>query len=332
MNAIVPQFEIKRSEQINELAKALAKAQGMFTGVEKGHTAKVQTKDGGGYVFDFADLAANLDVVRQPLAECGLSYTQWPVQVGASVGVATLLMHESGQWIEYPPLALHAADTRPQTTGSAITYARRYQLAPILGLAAEADDDGNAASGNQATIGSRESREPRKSLPACPSCGKADSIIHGKAEYGAGLLCYKAKGGCGHSWETPEHPYNEHHKGKKSSKSSSAAPPEDGPFTSSEGALFDSLRDKVNTIANAKQFGMFRAEAAQAYGSKKITAPQLGSLIGALVHKSQSVNGLNELGKWIADVRIEMDSTDAKCFDEVESLIAAKVDQFGAAV
>lgn len=315
---------MKRSEGLGDLAKALAKAQGLFTSAEREHVAKVMSKKGEGssYSYNYADLASYLEVCRKPLADCGLSFVQSTAQYGGNVSVSTMLLHESGQWIEFPPLALHAENTMPQTIGSAITYARRYSLSAALGMASEADDDGNGAQGNQA---STDRREPAKQRPSCPSCGKPDSVIAGKAEYGAGLLCYKAKGGCGNAWETSEFPFNENHKGKKVAKQEPPPPSEDDPFTSNEGAFFDHLRDKVQRISNSKQFGMFRAEAAQAFAQKKITAPQLGSLIGSLVHKAQSINGLNELGKWIADVRIEMESSEAKCFDEVESLIAEKV-------
>ena len=50
---------------------------------------------------------------------------------------------------------------------------------------------------------------------ACPKCGKTNSVIVGKGEFGGGLVCFKKKEGCGHAWETTEHPFNENHKGKK---------------------------------------------------------------------------------------------------------------------
>lgn len=329
MNAIAPSVGMKRSEQINELAKGLAKAQGLFASAERDHVAKVQMREdkgGGSYTFNYADLAAYLEVCREPLAQSGLSFVQATSCEAGDVSVATMLMHESGQWIEFPPLTLHAADTKPQTIGSAITYARRYSLSAALGMASEADDDGNAANGNQAET---QRREPRKQLPPCPSCGKPDGVISGKAEYGAGLLCFKAKGGCGHSWETAEHPFNEKHKAKSNGKRKEEEPQED-PFTSNEGAFFDYLRDEIGQISGGRAFNAFRAKAAQAFGEKKITAKQLGSLIGSLVHKASSVSGLNELGKWIADVRIEMNADDSKCFDEAEELIREKLEGLAA--
>jgi hypothetical protein len=195
-----------------------------------------------------------------------------------------------------------------------------------LGIAADVylgQFDGKYRDGH----GERRESKTRPSLPACPKCNKPDSIIAGKAEYGAGLLCYKAKGGCGHSWETPEHPFNEHHKGKKSNGS----PPADDPFTSSEGSLFDSLHDAARAVKDGKALGIFLTKAMKAFHEKQITAPQFATLTGSTVANIQTDKGLNWLGKWIADARVGMSTEDAKCFDDVEALIQAKVEQLAGA-
>ena len=193
---------MKTSEAINELAAALSKAQGEFSAAERGHTAIVRSTKGEGssYQYNYADLAAYLDVVRGPLSQHGLAIVQ---SVSANDDVVTCvsrLFHASGQWLESDPLPIvvsHPPDRKPtpQEIGSACTYCRRYSLAPLLGMASEADDDGAGASGLEAET---TKREP---LPTCPKCKKTDSVIVGRPEYGGGFVCYAKKGGCGHKWQ-----------------------------------------------------------------------------------------------------------------------------------
>lgn len=206
---------MKRSESIKELAAALAKAQTQFESAERDHTAKVETRTGGSYSFDYADLAAYLSVCRKPLGDNGLSYLQEPIVRDRSVSVTTLLMHASGEWIESEPLTLDLLGqgtppvVTPQVVGSAITYARRYSLSALTGMASEADDDGNLASGNRADTAKRE---PREALPECPVCKSNKSTIVGKPEFGGGFVCYgKKNGGCGYKWHADSAPADEGH-------------------------------------------------------------------------------------------------------------------------
>lgn len=129
--------------QLGELASALSKAQAAFPKVVKDKTAKVQLKSGGEYSYRYADLASILDAVRKPLTENGLAITQGTEPGGDSLMLVTCLFHTSGQGIRfYYPLRQHE---RPQEMGSEITYARRYTLSALLGIASEDDDDGQAA-------------------------------------------------------------------------------------------------------------------------------------------------------------------------------------------
>ena len=93
----------------------------------------------------YADLTSVIKAIKEPFANNGLSYSQFPVtsEGGGGVGVVTVLLHSSGQWIEsefYLPLA----KKDPQGGGSAITYARRYALQAMAGIPT-ADDDAEAA-------------------------------------------------------------------------------------------------------------------------------------------------------------------------------------------
>lgn len=146
---------MKRSEQINELAAAMAKAQ-----AEIGTAHKDRANDF--FRSKYADLASVWDACRAPLSKYGLSIIQSPSAEGVNVTVVTVLLHTSGQWIESTlsvvaalppskdksgkPIDPPPTAPTPQSVGSAITYARRYALQSMIGVAPD-DDDGNAASG-----------------------------------------------------------------------------------------------------------------------------------------------------------------------------------------
>ena len=129
------------SGQVDKLFTAMAKAQG-----EMGHAAKTEKNEF--YGSTYADLAACFEAVRQPLFMNGLCLIQSPAggishDFPNSVILETLIGHVSGQWIS-SSLTMRLVRDDPHGVGSAITYARRYALASMLGLA-QVDDDGNAA-------------------------------------------------------------------------------------------------------------------------------------------------------------------------------------------
>jgi ERF superfamily len=128
---------MNKSDQINELAAALAKAQGeMKTAIRDSVNPFFKSK--------YADLASVVEAIRGPFAEHGLSYVQLPIPTeGDWVQVETVLMHASGQWIS-SIVDVPVAKGDAQGYGSALTYARRYGLSAVCGVAPE-DDDGNAA-------------------------------------------------------------------------------------------------------------------------------------------------------------------------------------------
>lgn len=127
----------QRSESIAAISTALAKAQGEIEGAAKG---KVNPHFKNAY----ADLASVWDACRGALTKHGIAVLQDPAAEGATVTVTTMLLHGSGEWIS-GQLAMTAQQNTPQGIGSCITYARRYALASMVGVAPE-DDDGNAAS------------------------------------------------------------------------------------------------------------------------------------------------------------------------------------------
>ena len=126
----------RRSDSIAALAAALAKAQAAITGA---------TKDSANPYFNsrYADLASVRGACIGPLTANGLCVVQFPRATAGGVEVETLLAHSSGEWVA-ETLAMPVSKWDAQAVGSAITYARRYALAAIAGVAPE-DDDGNAA-------------------------------------------------------------------------------------------------------------------------------------------------------------------------------------------
>lgn len=124
------------SDQIDKLAEALAKAQGQISGAIKDSTNPF-------FKSKYADLASVMDACRIPLSVNGLAIVQAARSSPGGVEVETMLIHSSGQWIKE---SLHLPVVKPdaQGIGSAITYARRYGLAAMVGICPE-DDDGNSA-------------------------------------------------------------------------------------------------------------------------------------------------------------------------------------------
>lgn len=133
----IPPLAMRRSESISSLAAALAKAQAEIEGAVKGATNPH-------FRSKYADLGAVWEACRGPLTKNGLSVVQFPGMDGQRVTVETILMHSSGEWLSgVLPLPVTKMDA--QGCGSAITYARRYSLMAVAGIAPE-DDDGNEAS------------------------------------------------------------------------------------------------------------------------------------------------------------------------------------------
>ncbi|HEY5586682.1 MAG TPA: ERF family protein [Ruminiclostridium sp.] len=131
----------------------------------------------------YAPLDVVINTAKALLGKYGLSYIQMPGGNGDSVTCVTTLMCE-GEWIESDLLTLKADKVTAQGAGSAITYARRYQLTAILGLAGEEDDDGNAAEGNKKPNKTLEPSSNINTPPPInkPLIGNTDLITEGQAK------------------------------------------------------------------------------------------------------------------------------------------------------
>jgi hypothetical protein len=135
---------IRSSDQVGILAEALSKAQAEFPVVPKLHRAKIPTKSGGEYSYNYADLADTVACAGPILAANGLSVSHHPDFADGYDLLTTRLMHTSGEWLE-ASMRLFLSAESPQAHGSAITYAKRYAYSSIIGLVADEDDDGASA-------------------------------------------------------------------------------------------------------------------------------------------------------------------------------------------
>lgn len=125
---------MQKSDSINELAGALVKFQSEVGAIKK---------DAQNPFFKsaYASLENIISTATPILKKHELSFAQFP----DGDGLTTILAHSSGQFME-ATFRMSPKDNSPQAQGSAISYARRYALSAVLGLATEDDDDGNAAS------------------------------------------------------------------------------------------------------------------------------------------------------------------------------------------
>jgi hypothetical protein len=124
------------------LNAALVQLQGNLPRVAKGETGTIPGKDGKqGYSYRYADLADVSAAILPLLAKCGLAFTALPDMLNGAFGLSYQLRHVSGEQASgFYPLP-DPARTTPQQVGSAITYARRYSLCAVTGVAPDGDDD-----------------------------------------------------------------------------------------------------------------------------------------------------------------------------------------------
>src|SRR5699024_6367149 len=132
-----------KSESIVEISKAL---------VEFQKELKQPFKDANNPFFKskYVPLESVVEAITGIAPKHGISFTQWALNdESGRVGVATLLMHTSGEFIEYDPVFMQAEKQTPQGAGALITYLKRYTLYAILGITSDKDDDANDSRGNK---------------------------------------------------------------------------------------------------------------------------------------------------------------------------------------
>ena len=130
---------MNRSETINKLALALVKFNNEVSSIPK--DAKNPF-----YHSEYVTLDKLIISTRDILQKNGLSVMQFPLSVEGKIGIQTILLHESGEFIESEPLYMTPAKLNdPQAAGSIISYLRRYSYQAILNLNTGEDDDANIA-------------------------------------------------------------------------------------------------------------------------------------------------------------------------------------------
>src|SRR4051795_2838161 len=136
----------RSSETIGAIAAALARAQGELTNPEKALSATIRSQfpREGDRTFRYASLASGLDIVRKSLGKQEIATVQTTAidQSSGHIQLTTLLAHASGEWIssEWPVCPISETAT-PHRMGAALSYARRYALFALVGIAGEDDLD-----------------------------------------------------------------------------------------------------------------------------------------------------------------------------------------------
>jgi ERF superfamily len=136
----------RSSESIGAIAAALAKAQGELTNPEKSLVATIRSPfpREGDRTFRYASLASGLDIVRKSLGQHEIATVQTTAidQESGQIRLTTLLAHASGEWISSDwPVCPVSETASPHRMGAALTYARRYALFALVGIAGEDDLD-----------------------------------------------------------------------------------------------------------------------------------------------------------------------------------------------
>jgi hypothetical protein len=167
--------ECDESERLDKLAEALAKAQVAMKHADPSREAGV-TRDSN-KKRKYATLADVMDAARPALSANGLSVVQHPSTGRGSIILTTWLLHESGQWMRSRlELPRHEASNMPiiWAMGTALSYARRYAYAAIVGVAVEDDDAQSAEVADEAHEEAKRERQSRGSAPTTfPPFGKA---------------------------------------------------------------------------------------------------------------------------------------------------------------
>src|SRR5262245_21521179 len=168
-------------KSVAALASALAKAQAELINPEKSLTATIRTgRPGDGECsFRYAPLSSGLDIVRKALGHHEIATLQTTAidQTAGMVNLTTPLAHASGEWIASDwPVCPIAETANPQRMNAALTYARRYSLFTLVGIAGEDDLDApdlcdgtrsSAPSADEYSLMPRDGQQPRKPKSSC---------------------------------------------------------------------------------------------------------------------------------------------------------------------
>lgn len=163
---------MEQSEKLDKLAPALATAQDLMTGAKKDSNNPF-------FKSKYADLTSVWIACKDALHVNGLSVIQSPISGDGRIGVTTMLLHSSGQYVKDSYTLGVKKQNDPQADGSSITYARRYALAAFVGIC-PVDDDGEKAMARNAKKESPKVDPSEKAFftfqARIDSCKSADEI------------------------------------------------------------------------------------------------------------------------------------------------------------
>jgi hypothetical protein len=164
---------MKQSESITDLAAALCLAQAEMGGA-------IKDSNNPFFKSSYADLTSVIKVIKEPFYKYGLSFVQLPVTSagGNGIGVSTMLMHKSGQWLQGEYL-LPMDKVTPQGAGSAITYARRYALQSLVGIPSVDDDSELAMYRNEDKVADLDMTLEGMSEPVPVAPAKESFVVQG---------------------------------------------------------------------------------------------------------------------------------------------------------
>jgi hypothetical protein len=189
---------MNKSDTIGKLAAALAKAQGEMEPAKK---------ESRGNFGAFADLGDVIDAIRKVSTPNGLSFAQFPVGDAAGMGVTTILMHDSGEWLSdsiYLPISEEMSKRNgAQLAGINITYLRRYALAAAFGVYADVDTDGSQPRNQQAPQPVRNN-PPRPEPAVTPLRGETVTQIPAVNLPAGDVVTRNRTGGNGNTAHTQE--------------------------------------------------------------------------------------------------------------------------------
>ena len=151
---------MENSDSIAKLTDALAKAQVCYLPVKRTLKVSFPTKVGQ-KEYNYAPLEEVIEATRKALSDNGLAIMQPTKIIEGKLIVETLLSHNSGEWIK-GEILIESQDASPQSKGSALTYARRYALSSMLGVASEEDDDAERAMSEKAPPENKVKAQPAK--------------------------------------------------------------------------------------------------------------------------------------------------------------------------
>ena len=180
--------ETSCSPDIGELAKAMTKVQSAVSPVSKdAENPFVKNR--------YASLNSVIEACREALIAQSVWVVQYPVAVDAGhLGLVTKLVHaESGQW-QASLMVMPLPKSDPQGYGSALTYARRYGLATLVGLVSEADDDAEAATPRQGKQHRRNTPEQSQSRDPLAGLPRLDGVEYQAIQASNGRTCVTASG------------------------------------------------------------------------------------------------------------------------------------------